>query len=191
MTKIVLFGDSILAGSFHGKTSDIFTDRIKNNFPNSEVINVSIPGHKTSDAITHVDRDVAKLDADAVVIFFGANDVSTINEMKPGYFTANLDYIIESVGADKIVLVSPPYIDYKRQLHRSWPRQIQFQLAVEHIAQKNNIPYVDIMSKMRENENPNSLLQPDGLHFTDEAYDMLEKELVAKLKIVLDRNGIK
>ncbi|MDO1604731.1 GDSL-type esterase/lipase family protein [Lactobacillus sp. YT155] len=187
MTKIVLFGDSILAGSFNGKTSDIFTDRIKHNFPDAEVINASIPGHRTSDAITHVDRDVAKLEADAVVVFFGANDVSTNNEMKPGYFTSNLDYIIESIGADKIVLVSPPYIDYKRQQHRSWPRQIQFELAVEHVAKEHDIPYVDIMKEMRATANPNSLLQGDGLHFTDKAYDLLEKELVPKIKNVINR----
>lgn len=188
MTKIVLFGDSILAGSLNGKTSDIFTNRIQQDFPDATVINVSIPGHRTSDAVTHVDRDVAKLDADAVVIFFGANDVSTVNEMKPGHFTANLEYIVESVGADKIILVSPPYIDYKRQIHRSWPRQIQFELAVEHLAKAHNIPYVDIMKKMRETDNPDKLLQGDGLHFTNEAYDLLDKELVSKIKEVLNKN---
>ncbi|GKQ42416.1 esterase [Companilactobacillus sp. RD055328] len=189
MTKIVLFGDSILAGSLNGKTSDIFTDRIKNDFPDVEVINTSIPGHRTSDAITHVDRDVAQLNADAVVIFFGATDISTVNEMKPGHFTANLDYIIESIGADKIVLVSPPYVDFKRQIHRTWPRQIQFQLAVEHIAKVNNIPYVDLMTKMRETDNPDKLLQGDGLHFTNEAYDLLENELRDKIKEVLKKGS--
>lgn len=187
MTKIVLFGDSILAGSINGKVTDIFTDRIKSDFPGAEVINTSIPGHKTSDAITHVDRDVASLNPDAVVIFFGANDVSIIDEMKPGYFTANISYLIESIGVDKIILVSPPYIDWRRQQTRTWPRQIQFQLAAEHMSKKNSIPYVDIMSKMLKSDKPNEYLQGDGLHFTNAGYDLLEKELVKKIKIVLQR----
>lgn len=185
MTKIVLFGDSILAGSLNGKATDIFTDRIKNNFPDAEVINTSIPGHKTSDAITHVDRDVASLNADVVVIFFGANDVSITHEMKPGHFTSNLSYLIESIGAEKIILVSPPYTDWRRQQNRTWPRQIQFQLATEHMGKKNSIPYIDIMSDMLNSENPNDYLQSDGLHFTDKGYDLLEKEIVDKIKVVL------
>lgn len=187
MKKIVLFGDSILAGFIDGKVTDNFTDRIQSAFPNTKVINRSIPGHRTSDAITHVDRDVVQLKPDVVVLSFGVNDILTINEMKPGHFTNNLTQLIETIGPEKVVLVSPPYVDYHKQPTRSWPRQLQFELASEHIGKKFNVPFINLLGVMQASDDPNQYLQNDGLHFSAAGYTLLAKKVIPAIEEVLNQ----
>jgi Lysophospholipase L1 and related esterases len=108
MKKIVLFGDSIFAGYADGKMTDALTDRISKHFPNDKVINISIPGYKTSNAVSNIEQNILNLHPDLLILGFGANDISTTDEIKPGKFASNLETIIETVGKDKIVLLSPP-----------------------------------------------------------------------------------
>lgn len=185
MKKIVLFGDAILAGVQHEQVTDYFTQRIQIAFPQAQVVNCSIPGHKTNDALTHVQRDVIALHPNIVVLFFGANDILTVHEMKPGYFTNNLAHLITEIGSDKVVLVSPPYVDYHKNPERSWPRQLQFSLAAEQIAKNYHLPFINLLKAMQAQHNPKKYLQADGLHFNDLGYDLLEHLLVPAIKQVL------
>ncbi|RHW51229.1 lipase [Bombilactobacillus bombi] len=185
MKKIVLFGDAILGGVHHERVTDCFTNRIQNAFADAQIINCSIPGHKTSDALTHFQRDVVNLQPDIVVLFFGANDILTTNEMKPGYFTNNLSHMITEIGPQKVVLVSPPYVDYHKHPDRSWPRQLQFALAAEQMAKSYHLPFVNLLDAMQAQKQPEQYLQADGLHFNESGYDLLERLLVPAIKQAL------
>ena len=78
MQKIILYGDDILAGFEHGKVTAQMTQRLQKAFPQTTVINRALPGHRTTDALTHVQRDVSALDPAVVVLFFGTNDILSL-----------------------------------------------------------------------------------------------------------------
>ncbi|WP_125588166.1 SGNH/GDSL hydrolase family protein [Companilactobacillus jidongensis] len=185
MKKIVLFGDSIMAGFHDGVMSDILTDAIQKNFPKDEVINVSIPGYKTSNAVTRVEQDIVSLKPDIVILGFGANDISTTDEIKPGKFSTNLSTMIETIGTSKVILLSPPYTDWVKNPTRPWTRQLQFELVTEHLAKQMNVSYIDLLHQMTNRSSVNDLLQKDGLHFTKDGYILLESKLVPEIKATL------
>ncbi|UQS84068.1 SGNH/GDSL hydrolase family protein [Bombilactobacillus thymidiniphilus] len=173
MTNIVLFGDDILGGVYDQEVSDYFTNLVQQALPQTQVVNCSIPGHKTSNALTHVKRDVVSLNADLVVLGFGVHDVSTIQEIKPGQFTRNLSALFETIGSSKIILLSPPFSDYQKQPQLSWPRQLQFTLAAEYTAQKYEIPFINLLFAMQDNAKPQKYLRDDGVNFNKQGYKLL------------------
>lgn len=187
MQKIILYGDDILAGFEHGKVTAQMTQRLQKAFPQTTVINRALPGHRTTDALTHVQRDVSALDPAVVVLFFGANDILPVNEIKPGIFTNNLAHLFAALSPAQIILVSPPYIDYHKQPARSWPRQLQFELASEHMARKYQLPYINLLKAMQAQQHPQQYLQEDGLTFNARGYDFLTHLLVPLIKNCLQR----
>jgi Lysophospholipase L1 and related esterases len=185
MKKIVLFGDSIFAGYHDGKMSNALTSRIQNKFPNDSVVNVSIPGYKTSNAVSHIDQNILSLNPNIVILGFGANDISTTDEMKPGKFAANLSTIINTIGPNKVILLSPPCTDWTKVDNRPWTRQLQFELVTEHLGKQLNVSYIDLLHKMTAYSSTSQLLQADGLHFTKKGYNFLEELLVPEIKSTL------
>ncbi|MQS53468.1 SGNH/GDSL hydrolase family protein [Companilactobacillus mishanensis] len=184
MKRIVLFGDSIMAGYHDGMISGELTNRIKKAFPDDKIINISVPGYKTTNAVSVLNHCV-KLKPDVCVIGFGANDISTADEIKPGKFASNLSNIIEEIGYNKSVLVSPPYTNWRVNPDRPWTRQLQFELVTEHLSKQLQVPYVDLLHKMTEDPKVDSLIRPDGVHFTKRGYDLLEQEIVPKIQEAL------
>ena len=184
MKRIVLFGDSTMMGFRDGKASDILAKCIRKDFPGYEVINMSISDYKTNNAMTRVDR-VKRLDPAVVILGFGVNDISTDDEIKPGKFAANLTNIIETLGSSKVILLSPPYIDWIKDPTRPWTRQLQFELVTEHLSKQLDVSYIDLLHDMANCDNLNDLLQADGLHFTKQGYSLLEDELIPEIKATL------
>ncbi|MQS75306.1 SGNH/GDSL hydrolase family protein [Companilactobacillus halodurans] len=186
MEKIVLFGDSIMTGFSSGKAKNYLTKRIKKDFPDYDVINMAFPDFKTNNAMTQVDR-IKKLNPTIVVLGFGTNDISIDDEIKPGKFSANLTNIITSLGEKRVILLSPPYIDWLKDPTRPWTRQLQFELVTEHLSKQLDISYVDLLHDMANCDNLKELLQADGLHFTKQGYNLLEDELIPEIKATLAR----
>lgn len=184
MKRIVLFGDSTMMGFRDGKASDILAKRIRKDFSGYEVINMSISDYKTNNAMTRVDR-VKRLNPAVVILGFGVNDISTDDEIKPGKFAANLTNIIETLGSSKVILLSPPYIDWIKDPTRPWTRQLQFELVTEHLSKQLDVSYIDLLHDMANCDNLNDLLQADGLHFTKQGYSLLEDELIPEIKATL------
>ncbi|MFH5811289.1 SGNH/GDSL hydrolase family protein [Companilactobacillus sp. FL22-1] len=188
MKRIVLFGDFTLLGVRDGKTSDTLAKRLRKNFPGYEVINLSLADYKTSNAMTRVDR-VARLRPEAIVLGFGANDICTTDEIKPGKFAANLSNMIASLDRQKIILLSPPYIDWQKNPTRPWTRQLQFELVTEHLSHRLDVSYVDLLHDMAYGANLSKMLQSDGLHFTKQGYNLLEDELIPEIKAKLTNHS--
>ncbi|WP_119326705.1 GDSL-type esterase/lipase family protein [Companilactobacillus musae] len=187
MKRIVLFGDSTLMGFRDGKASDTLAKSIRKDFPGYEVINMSIADYKTNNAMTRVDR-VKRLDPAIVILGFGANDISTDDEIKPGKFAANLCSIIDTLGNQRVILLSPPYIDWRINPTRPWTRQLQFELVTEHLSKQLDVSYIDILHDMANRTDLKELLQSDGLHFTKQGYNLLEDELIPEIKATLAKS---
>ncbi|UQS82292.1 GDSL-type esterase/lipase family protein [Bombilactobacillus folatiphilus] len=174
MQRIVLFGDDTLGGVANNQVTDAITKRVATAFPQTQVINRSIPGHKTSDALTHVNRDVVKLNPAAVVLGFGVNDVSVHDEIKPGIFTSNLHKLMQLIGPYKVILLSPPYTDAQKQPNHNWPRQLQLTLAAEYVAQQLNVPFINLLKKMQHSHYAaKAYLQADGRNLNELGWDLL------------------
>lgn len=181
MKRIVLFGDSIMAGYHDGMVSSELTNRIRKAFPADKIVNISVPGYKTSNAVAVI-KKVTNIKPDVCVVALGANDISTTDEIKPGKFASNLTYILDEIGNNKTILVSPPYTNWQINPSRPWTRQLQFELVTEHLGKELNIPYIDLLHEMAAQPNVDNLLQTDGLHFSNKGYDLLENALVPKIK---------
>lgn len=78
MKKIVLFGDSLLAGVMNGETSDILDKYILDEltemgFPGYSLVKLGKRGETSSDGLARVSEAV-DAEGDFVVISFGTND---------------------------------------------------------------------------------------------------------------------
>ena len=184
MKRIVLFGDFTLMGLIDGKAYDTLAKRIRKDFPGYEVINMSIADYKTNNAMTRVDR-VRKLNPRIVILGFGINDISVDDEIKPGKFAANLMSMIDLLGNQRVILLSPPFTDWRKDPKRPWTRQLQFELVTEHLSKQLDVSYIDLLHNMANSANLDSLLQADGLHFTKQGYNLLEDELIPEIKATL------
>ena len=184
MKRIVLFGDFTLMGLIDGKAYDTLAKRIRKDFPGYEVINMSIADYKTNNAMTRLDR-VKKLHPKAVILGFGVNDISINDEIKPGKFAANLTHMIETLDHQKVILLSPPFTDWKKNPTKPWTRQLQFELVCEHLSKQLDVSYIDLLHIMANCNNLDKLLQADGLHFSKLGYNLLEDELIPEIKATL------
>ena len=184
MKRILLFGDSTLMGLRDGKATDTLAKRIRKDFQGYEVINMSIADYKTNNAMTRVDR-VRKLNPRIVILGFGINDISVDDEIKPGKFAANLMSMIDLLGNQRVILLSPPFTDWRKDPKRPWTRQLQFELVTEHLSKQLDVSYIDLLHNMANSANLDSLLQADGLHFTKQGYNLLEDELIPEIKATL------
>ena len=55
MKKLILFGDSLLAGYIDGHATNIVTQGLQEKLPNFTIINNSVPGSTTEEAIDFYD----------------------------------------------------------------------------------------------------------------------------------------
>ncbi|CAJ1176949.1 SGNH/GDSL hydrolase family protein [Companilactobacillus paralimentarius] len=188
MKRIVLFGDSTLMGLRDGKATDTLAKRIRKDFQGYEVINMSIADYKTNNAMTRVDR-VKKLDPRIIILGFGINDISVDDEIKPGKFAANLMSMIDTLGSQKVILLSPPFADWRKNPKQPWTRQLQFELVTEHLSKQLDVSYIDLLHDMANSANLDDLLQTDGLHFTKQGYNLLEDELIPEIKATLAKQN--
>ena len=152
------------------------TDRRKT--PNLDVKLYGINGDDTYGALYRI-KYVAAENADLNFVFFGANDASPYHLIRPDEFKTNLLKIATQLGKDKTILLTPPYYNELEPTHYSKLSEVElFRKAVLELGQTQKIPVLDIFQAMTETENPNELLKPDGLHFTEMGYDLLVKEIV-------------
>lgn len=176
--KITIFGDSITNGFGMHPRNKILKERIEEKRPTLDVKLYGINGDDTYGALYRI-KYVAAENADLNFVFFGANDASPYHLIRPNEFQTNLLKIATQLGKDKTILLTPPYYNELEPTHYSKLSEVQlFRKAVLELGQTQKIPVIDIFQTMTETENPNELLKPDGLHFTEKGYDLLVKEIV-------------
>lgn len=186
--KITIFGDSITNGfgMDEGLQSTILKRLIEAQLPDVEVMLHGINGDDTYGALFRV-KYVLEEAADLNFIFFGANDASPYHLIRPIEFQANLAKMIEQLGQDKSVLITPPYYNEDEPTHYSSLAEVQlFRAATIELATQKKIPLLDIFQLMESQDKPKHLLRADGLHFTEAAYQLLADEIVKIIKSKID-----
>lgn len=185
MKKIILYGDSILAAYQHNHPTPLLLARLNKMLPNANIINHSIPGATSEEALDFLPLKVTNEDYDLVVLGMGTNDCTIKLGLSPGKYSWNLDELITKIGYHKILLMGPAYTNWRIAQDHSWPRTLQFRLVAAQAAYKNKVPFLDLANDMLLTGHPNQLLQSDGIHLNDEGLDLLASALANKTKKVL------
>ena len=178
--KITIFGDSITNGfgMDEGGSSDILARLIRQRRPDIDVRLFGMNGDDSYGALLRV-KYVAEVQVDLNFVFFGANDASPYQLIRPAEFSANLEKIARQLGFNKTVLITPPYCNEAEPMHYSRLSEVQlFRQTTLDLAAKLNVPVIDIYQIMANQPEPNQLLRPDGLHFTEKAYQLLTEAVL-------------
>lgn len=187
MFKIAIFGDSITAG-WNGRAATTILKRelemaLKNQYKlEAEVILFGVPGDDTNDAVKRL-QAVKMANADYNVVFFGANDASAHHEVSTADFKANLELIIAELSG-QIIMVTPPAVNEQRLDARDRNNHnVEVYRAVTiAISEKQHLPLIDLYDQMRVYPGTAEFLQNDGLHFTQEGYELLAALIAVKIK---------
>lgn len=179
LEKIVLFGDSITAGYLNGYVSKALTDRLAERLPAAKIINVGIPGDTTNGGLERLQQHVLKKEPDLVTILFGSNDVTLAENISLTMYKKNMLTMIESIGAKKVLLITPSFSNPLVQ-HDERPnsRILAYGNAVRELAKEHHTLLADLQIAFLETQNYVDLLQADGFHLNEKGYDLLAKLIV-------------
>ena len=180
--KIILFGDSLLAGYTDGHATDRVTNALKNKLTNFEIINESIPGLTTEEAEDFLAKRVLNQDYNLVTLGLGTNDDSVYNGLNAGRYAYNLDKLVKKLDPHKVILMGPSYTNWKVDQNQSWPRALQFSLIAEHCSIIHHLPFLNLSKEMMQTGRPNGLLQKDGVHLNHSGIELLTTKLSYLIK---------
>ncbi len=176
--NIIIVGDSLSAGyGFDPQKSwpQLLQKKLQEENLSYKVINLSISGSTTSNGLAVLPKAIKTYHPKITIIALGGNDglrgldISTIKQ--------NLQKMIDMAKPkSKIILAGvrlPPNYgpDYTKQ----------FQMIFDQLAEKNRITLVPLLLK-NVDDKPN-LIQPDGIHPTQEAQPIILQNVLDKLKI--------
>ncbi|MGX7199522.1 GDSL-type esterase/lipase family protein [Enterococcus nangangensis] len=186
MKKIILLGDSLMAGFDGEKMTDGVTEEVRTHIANMgfpmEVENVGRPGDLTKDGLARLDEDVLSKNPDYVAIFFG-NDLKNEAVTKETYLT-NMKKMVDLIGKDKVVLVTPAYVDpQQHRLDRKGDDIHAYGKALVDYAKENGISVIDLAYHMAVYPATAEFLQADGLHFSKWGNQLLGSLIARNIKI--------
>lgn len=186
MRKLILFGDSITAGATHGYPTPTFSNKVRQALGDLpvDILNRGVLGDDTIGGLARIQSDVVQNNPDIVVIFFGTNDVQ-VPQMTATKFQANLENMLEQIGADKCVLITPGIVGPTRIEHRPLATLKQYAQVVLDVATKHDLPVVNWFATASQHD-PAELLQSDDLHYAPRAYDLLLEKLAPLLRQALN-----
>lgn len=175
----VLMGDSITEGWF-STDPDFFK---KNNF-----VGRGIGGQVTSQMLLRFREDVIQLKPKRVIILAGTNDIAeNQGPISLDKVFGNIVSMAELAKANhiKVVLCSvlPAYdFGWRKDMHPA-EKVITLNAMIKSYAEKNQIPYVDYHSQMKDSLNGlDKMYTEDEIHPTVKGYEKMEGILMQKLK---------
>lgn len=180
--KIILFGDSLLAGYTNGHPTKRVTNALTNNFPKCDIINESIPGLTTEEAADFLPKRVLNQHYDLVILGLGTNDDSVYNGLNAGRYAYNLNSLVKKLDPHKVILMGPSYTNWKIDPNQSWPRTLQFVLIAQHCSLIYHLPFLNLNKAMMKTGHPNELLQDDGVHLNQAGIELLTDNLTSLIK---------
>ena len=159
-TRVLFFGDSITqqgaaAGGFIVKIDSMCTQEKKND--QFEFIGAGVSSNKVYDLYLRMDDDVLAKNPDVVVIFIGVNDVwhkalvgtGTDADKFEVFYNAILKKLKER--NIKVILCTPAVIGEKTDLTNQQDGDMnKYSNIVRGLAQKNNLPLVDLRKEFIE-----------------------------------------
>lgn len=182
MKNIILFGDSLLAGYIDGHATNIVTQGLQEKLPKFTIINNSVPGTTTEEALDFYELRIKPFKYDLVVLGLGTNDASMSFGLSAGRYAHNLQLLTDLIGANRTILMGPSYTNWKIAKDQAWPKTLQFELVAEECHVLNKVPFLNLGKVMRNTGHPNSLLQNDGIHLNKEGNKLLINNLAELIK---------
>jgi acyl-CoA thioesterase-1 len=207
MTRILVFGDSMVYGSWDDKGG--WVQKLKNNLDHRFmkdnnlkffVYNLGVQRDTSSDLLKRLDPEIKSrfIEDHKIILIFsiGTNDAkfaknkNTLN-ISPDNFRKNLGLILKKAlnYSSKIIFVgTPPVIESQTTPQRLDPNGYWFDKNVElydnmtkDLCKKNKIPFVDVRSAFQKRENLEKLFY-DGLHPNSKGHELIFKLVLAELK---------
>ena len=158
--KVVLFGDSLMAGYGLPKEhhlSIVLENNLKEAGLNIKVINGSVSGSTTSGGLNRVDWSLSEPGIDLIILGLGANDM--LRGIQPDETKKNLEQIIDIANNKKIKIILAGMVapnthgkKYKKEFDDIYPK----------LSKKYNLPLIPFLLEGVA-LNP-SLNQKDGIH---------------------------
>lgn len=185
MKKIVLFGDSLMTGLQAGETTDLLDNYTKDSlagmgFPDYQIKNLGVRGDSSVDGLQRVAEAVAEK-PDYIAILFGDNDaISQVTT--PEEYAANLEKIISAFDSEKVIVLSPTYLDMALRTEGDNERQQVYVAAAEKVAAAKGVNFINLYHHMTVYPYPDEFLQADGLHPSDEGYHFIGALIARDIK---------
>ena len=104
--KVVLFGDSLMAGYGLNKEdhlSTVLQKNLNNNGLDVEVVNASVSGDTTAGGLNRINWTLSEKNIDILVLGLGANDM--LRGIKPNETKENLEKIIKIIIDKNITII--------------------------------------------------------------------------------------
>ena len=158
--KVVLFGDSLMAGYGLPKEhhlSIVLENNLKESGLNIKVINGSVSGSTSSGGLNRADWSLSEPGIDLIILGLGANDM--LRGIQPDETKKNLEQIINIANNKKIKIILAGMVapnthgkKYKKEFDDIYPK----------LSKKYNLPLIPFLLEGVA-LNP-SLNQKDGIH---------------------------
>jgi len=197
--KVIFFGDSITQqgaerGGFIARIDSMC--KLENKAGQFEFIRAGISGDKVYDLYLRMDQDVLAKNPDVVVIYIGVNDVWHKVSAGTGTDADKFERFYEAVLKKlkekniKVILCTPAVIGEKTDFTNQQDGDMnRYSNIVRSIAQKNNLPLVDLRQKFLEynkqynTENKESgILTKDRVHLNAKGNQVVAEEMWKAIK---------
>ena len=177
--KVVLFGDSLMAGYGLPKEhhlSVVLESDFKKDGLNIKIINGSVSGSTSSGGLNIADWSLSEPGIDLIILGLGANDM--LRGIKPAETEKNLEEIIKIANNKNIKIIIAGMVaptthgaEYKKEFDAIYPK----------LSKKYNLPLIPFILEGVAMDS--SLNQQDGIHPNKEGTMVISKTLK---KIILN-----
>ena len=166
---------------FTGSSSIRMWNNIHKDFPGKTIINRGFGGSSTPHVIQYADEIIFPYNPKQIVIYVGENDFTSTPPATPVEVADRIDSLIHLIRT-KLPQVPSVYISIKPSISRIslMPQMKEAnQLIKERLEQQKNIVFVDVFSKMLdENGKPmKDIFLADNLHMNAKGYAIWKKAL--------------
>jgi lysophospholipase L1-like esterase len=164
--NIIAFGDSITAGT--GSTTGGYPSRLQQIIESTgktcTIYNFGIPGERTYQGVERIDAVLDAIPADMILIMEGTNDIRSHHPWQTTKL--NLQLMIDKAKAKGVTPVLST-LTPSDQAHSEVLIPNKYNPMIKELAEKNNIPFVDLYSAIAESW---PSLNNDGIHPNDNGY---------------------
>lgn len=182
--RLVCFGDSITADECFEDGEQRLTPRLREAFPDWQVINAGVSGDNTRDALLRLYTDVGQHAPDYVTVLLGANDAAFHKMIPLAEYEANLHEIAVHLEDTQLILLTPSLVDAAVPTQRHNAVLGEYAAAVRRVAARNQARLIDLHAVMLADGDYLRFLDADGLHFSPEGYRLLAELITAQLRLL-------
>ncbi len=164
-------------------------------YPNVNVVNSGGHGNTADTILVEIEERVFQYNPSKVFLLIGTNDVQLVDS--DVHILNRIEMIIDSIKSHrpytKIYIESIYPVNNRADLYdqinpqsvgyRNNKRIVSLNKKIKTLCKKENITYIDVFSKLVDESGDLKIeYTKEGLHLTDEAYEIVTKELIKYLE---------